>query len=156
MKKITILFCNLFIIISIITGSSANAQTKNVIPDSRLFQCFEKSYIDNLVKTNPEQILYLNYYLDNSYYVASLKAEKQVLGIDIHTVFEKTKIGGVTTIPFSLKSYNKSTFNVLKYNFQTGYLEMPNYIWNEAGIVVVFRPEKDIREDFNMLQKAKK
>jgi len=143
-------------IIALLFSSSVFSQNKNLKPDARLYQCFEKSYLENLEKTNPEQIQYLNYYLDNAYYVASLKAEKPVIGIDIKVLFEKSKNGVITKIPFKEKTYNKTSFNILKYNFQTGFLDAPTYIWNEAGIAIVLRPEKYIKEDFNMLQKAKK
>ena len=129
------------------------AQTKIVKADIRLYQCFEKTYLDNLIKTDPDQVLFLNYYLDNAYYTASLVSEKPVTGIDINTLFEKSKKGTLTSIAFNEKTYNKSSFNVLKYNFQTGFLDTPTYIWKEAGIAIVFRPEKHIREDFKQLNK---
>ena len=157
MKKSIVFFGKCLFIIILFVGSSAFCQNKNVTPDARLYQCYEKTYLDNLVKTNPEQIQYLNYYLDNAYYVANLKsAEKPITGIDIHILFEKSKNGTVTKVPFKEKAYNKASFNVLKYNFQTGYLDSPAYIWKEAGIAIIFHPEKYIKEDFNMLQKAKK
>ncbi len=156
MKKTINFIGKCLFIMVLFVSNIAFAQNTNVIPDARLYQCYEKAYLDNLVKTNPEQIQYLNYYLDNAYYVASLKAEKPVTGIDINTLFEKSKKGVVTKISFKEKVYNKTTFNVLKYNFQTGYLDTPTYIWKEAGIAIVFRPEKYIKEDFQMLQKSKK
>ncbi len=148
MKK-TIKFISTYLFITaLFFSSSAFSQNNNVAPDARLYQCYEKAYLDNLVKTNPEQVQYLNYYLDNAYYVASLKAEKPVTGIDINTLFEKSKKGIVTKISFKEKVYNKTNFNVLKYNFQTGHLATPTYIWKEAGIAIVFRPEKHVKEDF--------
>jgi len=147
--------CLFFIALLIHCNAFSQSNTK-IVADDRLYQCFEKSYLDNLLKTNPEQIQFLNYYLDNIYYVASLKAEKPVTGIDIHSVFEKSKNGSVTKTSFNEKVYTKASFNVLKYNFQTGYLDSPTYIWKEAGIAIVFHPEKYIKEDFMMLQKVKK
>jgi hypothetical protein len=156
MKKSTIIIVIYLFIAVLFSNFSAFTQNINIIADTRLYQCYEKSYLDNLIKTNPEQILYLNYYLDNAYYVASLKEEKPVTGIDITSLYEKSKKGEVTKIPFKEKVYNKTTFNVLKYNFETGFLDSPTYIWKEAGIAIVFHPEKYIKEDFKMLQKAKK
>ena len=146
-KSITFIGKCLFII-TLFLSSAVFAQQKNTTPDARLYQCYEKAYLDNLIATNPEQIQFLNYYLDNAYYVTSLKAEKPVTGIDIHILFEKSKKGVVTKTPFKEKIYNKASFNVLKYNFQTGFLDTPTYIWKEAGIAIVFCPEKHIKEDF--------
>ncbi|MFZ4413796.1 MAG: hypothetical protein ACOYOV_11985 [Bacteroidales bacterium] len=156
MKKSIDLIRKCLFITFLVVNITAYAQNKNVKPDIRLYQCYEKTYLDNLAKTNPEQLQFLNYYLDNAYYVASLKSEKPVTGIDINTLFEKSKNGSLTSIAFNEKVYIKNSFNVLKYNFQTGYLDTPTYIWKEAGIAIVFRPEKHIKEDFNMLQKVKK
>jgi hypothetical protein len=156
MKKSIHLIGKCLFIIVLFVNTSVFSQSINVVPDARLYQCYEKTYLDNLVKTDPEQIQYLNYYLDNAYYVASLKSEKPITGIDIKFLFEKSKKGVVTTIPFKEKVYNKATFNILKYNFQTGFLDSPTYIWNEAGIAIIFHPEKYVKEDFKMLQKVKK
>ncbi len=156
MGKIINLISKCLFITFLLASFAAFTQTNMVKPDIRLYQCFEKTYLDNLQKTNPEKILFMNYYLDNAYYVASLVAEKPVTGIDINTLFEKSKNGSLTSISFNEKVYNKISFNVFKYNFQTGYLDAPTYIWKEAGIAIVFRPEKYIKEDFNMLQKVKK
>ena len=152
-KSIKIISKCLFITI-LLFNTSLFSQSNPVVADARLYQCYEKAYLDNLIKTDPEQVQFLNYYLDNAYYVASLKAEKPVTGIDIHLLFEKSKNGVISKVPFKEKVYNKASFNVLKYNFQTGFLDTPTYIWNEAGIAIVFRPEKHIKEDFK--QKNKK
>ena len=89
------------------------------------------------------------YYLDNSYYTASLKAEKPITGIDITTLFEKSKTGDVTKIPFKERIYNKASFNVLKYNFNLDENLFTTYLWKEAGIAIVFSPLKYIKSDFN-------
>ncbi|MFZ4413794.1 MAG: hypothetical protein ACOYOV_11975 [Bacteroidales bacterium] len=153
MRKSLNFISKCLLIISMLISLTTFAQTKIVKADIRLYQCFEKTYLDNLIKTDPEQVLFLNYYLDNAYYTASLVSEKPVTGIDINTLFEKSKKGTLTSIAFNEKTYNKSSFNVLKYNFQTGFLDTPTYIWKEAGIAIVFRPEKHIREDFKQLNK---
>lgn len=156
MKRHFIKFFYITLVLVITAGTSLFSQNSNkVTPDPRLYQCFEKTYIDNLLVNNPEMIAYYNYYLDHSYYVASLKAEKEVTGKDIHNVEKKSKDGNITNVKFSETKYNAKTFNVLKYNFETGYLLAPNYIWKEAGIVIVFYPEKSIKEEFIKFNKNK-
>ncbi len=124
------------------------AQSQSVKPSARLYQSYSKEYIDNLLKTKPEQISYLNYFLDNSYYVVSLKSEKPIEGIDIQTL-ENT----LSKAKFSEINYEKNTFNILKYNFFFGEYSALTYIWKEAGIAIVLRPEKHIKEDFKLLNK---
>lgn len=147
MKNHEIFLRNALIIISLVFFFTTQAQTVSVKPDLRLYQCFSKQYVDNLLKTNPEQISYLNYYLDNSYYVVSLKSAKPIEGIDVHTLLKKTDKS-----KFSEMKYDKNSFNILKYNFSFNEITALTYIWKEAGIAIVLRPEKHIKEDFNMLK----
>ncbi len=134
------------VLIFTLSTSIFSQNSNKVTPDPRLYQC---------LVSNPEMIAYYNYYLDHSYYVASLKAEKEVTGKDIHSVEKKSKDGNITNVKFSETKYNAKTFNVLKYNFETGYLLAPNYLWKEAGIVIVFYPEKSIKEEFIKFNKNK-
>ena len=157
MKRNLIKNTSIILVLCLTLVTSLFSQNTNkVIPDSRLYQCFEKSYVDNLLMNNPEKIAYYNFYLDHSYYTASLKATKEVLGKDIHALLKKSKAGKLTDIKFNEVAYDKKTFNVLQYNFETGEMSTPNYIWNEAGIVIVFYPEKTIREEYKKFIKTQK
>ncbi len=150
MKNHGFLMRNALLIISFLFCFSVQAQIVNVKPDARLYQCYSKQYIDNLLKTNPEQISYLNYFLDNSYYIASLNSKKPIEGIDVATLQKTTDKSKFTEV-----KYDKSTFNVLLYNFSFG--DIPyTYVWKSAGIAIVLRPERHIKEDFNMLKINKK
>lgn len=147
MKNHRFLYGNVLIIISLFLNFSLHSQTNTIKPDARLFQCYSKQYVDNLLKTNPEQISYLNYYLDNSYYIVSLKSEKPIEGIDIHTLISKS-----SKIKFSEITYSKGSFNILKYNFYFSNLSALTYIWKEAGIAIVLLPEKHIKENYKVLK----
>ncbi len=151
MKNHGFLMRNVLLIISFLFCFSVQSQVVNVKPDARLSQCYSKQYIDNLLKTNPEQISYLNYFLDNSYYTVSLKdAQKPIEGIDIATLQKNTD-----KLKFSEVKYDKSTFNVLLYNFS--FSDIPyTYVWKSAGIAIILRPERYVKEDFNMILKTKK
>lgn len=151
MKNHGFLMRNALLIISFLFCFSVQSQVVNVKPDARLYQCYSKQYIDNLLKTNPEQISYLNYFLDNSYYTVNLKdAKKAIEGIDVATLQKTTDKSKFTEV-----KYDKSTFNVLLYNFSFG--DIPyTYVWKSAGIALVLRPERHIKEDFNMLKINKK
>jgi len=111
---------------------------KNYKADKRLYDVFSSEYIAQLEASKSELIPYYNYYLDNSYYVVTLKsAAKQLTGLDIHIV---TSAVSQTTQNFNEKTYSRETFNVLKYNFDVSSKNFITYIWNEAGIAVVFKP----------------
>lgn len=113
--------------------------------DTRLYDVFGKSYIDNLAKTDANQLTYLNFFLENSYYVTSLVSEKPIVGTDIH----KVSIKNNSNVFFSEKTFNKKTFNPLKYNFVIDQNNFITYIWNEAGIAIIFHPQNHIKLDFD-------
>jgi len=116
-------------------------------PDSRLYQCMDKSYVDQLSGEKSEVLLYYNFYLDNSYYIASLKAEKPVTGIDIHTVTLNEKSGGPVKF-FNERTYASGTFNPLKYNFTRSLENFTTYVWKEAGVAIIFIPQRQFQERF--------
>ena len=148
------IFIGLFVILFVMLFSGVSitrAQTVNYTADSRLYECMDKEYIDQLSYNKSELILYYNYYLDNSYYVVHLNAEKPVTGVDIHTV----RLSGEQKEPvyFSEKTYNPEFFNPFKYTFTLQQKDFSTYIWNEAGIAIVFRPLTHIKSGFqNFLQ----
>lgn len=121
-------------------GAIAFAQQKTDLykPDSRLYQCIDRAFLDKLQTEKSELIIYYNFYLENCYYTAPLKAEKAVSGIDIHTVTLK-KQGEGKTDRFNETVFDKKKFNPLKYNFNFGMSIFTAYIWNEAGIALIFR-----------------
>lgn len=53
-----------------------NAQD-SVVPDERLYQVYERDYVDNLVNENPFLIRRWNFYLDNAYLIAVEIEEKK-------------------------------------------------------------------------------
>ena len=57
--------------------SSAQNTLESVIPDERLYQVYERAYVDNLVNENPFLIKRWNFYLDNAYLIADEIQEKK-------------------------------------------------------------------------------
>lgn len=51
-------------------------QTENISIDDRLFDVFDKQYLENLKTANPILIQRWNYYLDNAWSIEDLPAEK--------------------------------------------------------------------------------
>lgn len=119
-----------------------------IVPDTRLYQCYDSSYIQQLQTSNPKLIAYYNYYLDNSYYVVELQKPKPVTGVDIHNIALNEDLSKGKTIYFNEKSFTAGTFNVLKYAFKTEDENFTTYVWKEAGIALVFLPRKKIAEGY--------
>jgi hypothetical protein len=118
-------------------------------PDTRLYECMDKAYVDQLSADRSDLILYYNYYLDHSYYVASIKAEKPVTGTDIHTVTVNSDKKSPDKQLFNEKQYMQGKFNPLKYNFSPALDGFTTYIWKEAGIALVFYPLRYFQSQYN-------
>jgi hypothetical protein len=141
MKTKTLIMVFFTLIFFSIDAVSQNAKVK---ADSRLYQCYDSSYVHQMMTNNPPLVAYYNFYLDNSYYVVKLKQPKSVTGIDIHTVKINDDLAKGKTQYFCEKIFDASTFNVLKYSFGTNDFNFTTYIWKEAGIALVFLPRDKI------------
>jgi hypothetical protein len=138
--------------IALFLSTTISAQD-NYQPDKRLSDCFSAEELSQMVAGKSDLIPYYNYYLDNSYYAVDLKkAEKEVTGIDIHTVFNRT----LNKETFKMTSYSKETFNPLKYNFNLQKDSYVTYIWKEAGVAIVFYPLSHISNAFKEISKNNK
>jgi hypothetical protein len=152
MKRISLLIIFGFLIISY----SSKAQENKAKPDSRLFECFETSYVNQMEQSNPMLIIYYNYYLENSFYVVNLNQPKPVTGENINTVTLINDLSDGKTIYFSEKSFDLKKFNVLKYNFKTQDANFSTYIWKEANIAIVFYPRNQIAQGYKKYIKDNK
>lgn len=121
-------------------------------PDSRLYDCMKRDYLDKLSSERSELLLYYNFYLSNSFYTVTLKSEKAVTGEDIHTVLLASEAGAKSY--FSEKSYNAKTFNVMKYQFTRKMDGFTTYVWKEAGIALVFYPTRHVQSNFSNYLKS--
>lgn len=120
-------------------------------PDARLYECMSRDYLQQLSAQKSELILYYNYYLEHSFYVVSLKSEKPVTGTDIHTI-KYSKDAGKTGL-FDEKSFDLKTFNVMKYDFPRQLDGFNTYVWDEAGVALVFYPVRHFQSQFKYYQK---
>ncbi len=157
--KKNILFVFFFSFINVYSfAQKTEINSIQIKPDARLYECFDKTYIQQLQKDNPEQILYYNFYLDNSYFIGKEVPGKPVNGKDIHnvTLKKETPSGKVQYFNEDLSDFNPKTFNVLKYNFKTDYNKYTYYISKETGEILIFYPEKKFVKKYNDYKKTLK
>jgi hypothetical protein len=106
---------------------------------------------------NPEGILYYNYYLDNSYYVATNDPSKPTsTALDIHTVktIDASSSGKTSLFSEDLSKFDTKTFNVLKYDFATDFNKYTTYKLGNTGKLLVFYPKAVFIEMFNEYKKS--
>jgi hypothetical protein len=124
-------------------------------PDKRLYDCFSTEELSRMEASKSDLIPYYNYYLDHSYYVVELKsAKKKVTGADIYSVLSRTS-GTEVPVKFNMKSYSKETFNPLRYDFNLQMTGFVTYIWEEAGVAIVFYPLQQISNAYKELSKKR-
>jgi hypothetical protein len=68
-------FFTLLLIATLSTLGMGQTNTPTEI-DARLFDVYEADYLENLLENNPFLIQRWNFFLDNSYYIMDLAAEK--------------------------------------------------------------------------------
>jgi hypothetical protein len=145
MKKKTLILVFLTVIIFSINAISQNTK---VNADSRLYQCYDSSYVHQMMTNNPPLVAYYNFYLDNAFYVVQLNQAKPVTGVDIHTVKLNDDLAKGKTVYFNEKTFDALKFNVLKYSFGTNDVNFITYIWKEAGIALVFLPRNKFADAY--------
>jgi hypothetical protein len=157
-RAFTRLAINVLPILFIIIGLGASAQSNaknNIKPDSRLYDCFTKEYVNDLVK-NPRLLLYYNFYLDHSYFVRTSTPDKPVVGTDISTVKLALDEKGESSGSFNedIANFNEKAFNPLKYNFVTDNENFTVFTLGNTGKAIVFYPQKRFAEMYNEYLKS--
>jgi|GEM_PF-596710 len=144
----------LFLLLPLAKISHGQQSSPAIKPDPRLYDCMEKSYIDGL-KSKPKLLLYYNFFLDNSYYVADAP-DKKVNGIEISTVSLRNPdaSGKLSLFSEDFSNIKAGSFNPLKYDFHTQPNLFTNYILGKSGKVLVFYSEKVFTEKFNNYLKS--
>jgi len=134
---------NTLLAIGFLLCTSLYSQNKGIKPDPRLYDCFTKEYINQLIK-QPRLLAYYNFYLDNAYVVADTDLGKPVESTDISQV--KTLDNGLGNggklFSEVLNPFNPKKFNPLKYDFQTHPELTTNYKLGNTGKMLVFYPSK--------------
>lgn len=152
LKQVPILLSLFFISFQAFTQQSVT--NRELKPDSRLYECFPKDYVDGL-KDNPRLLLYYNFYLDNAFFISEAIG-KPAQGLDILQVSYKEPGPDGQTRYFDedLSAFNPKTFNALKYSFSIAKDNYTHYLLGNTGKVLIFYPQQDFVKKYNELLKA--
>ncbi len=132
MKQISI------IIISIILLSSF----KTITPDQRLVDYLGAEKVAIMQKSNPSLIHYYNFFLDNSYTIEDVPADK-LDGNNFQTL----------TLPLDGSEVDTKKLNVLKLNIQRKYNESIYFKIKGSNQIFIMLSEKIFMEKFNKYRK---
>ena len=135
MKKIT--FTS-----TLILGFLLFSSFTKVIPDARLVDYLGEEKLAILQKNDPDIIVYYNYFLDNSYIIQILPADK-------------LKGGNYKTLNLPLRGGKVDTkkLNVLKLDIQRKYDQRVYYKIAGSQEVLIFLSEKEFMKKYNAYRK---
>ena len=138
MKNIFFLFC-LFNVLN------TSAQDLPDIDDRLLFR-FTQSQLDDIASVNPNQIKYLDFYLNNSYYfqdAGNIPTQKLQ---DYQDVFQLLSLPSDYQLE---EPINKDNFNIFMFNVPFFQNKSTAYLFGDSNLLLVLRSKKVINEMFN-------
>ena len=138
MKKILFLFC-------LINVLNTSAQDIPEIDDRLLFR-FTQSQLDDIASVNPNQIKYLNFYLNNSYYFQDVSFIPDQKLQDYQDVFQHLSLPSDYQLE---EPISKDNFNILMFNVPFFENKSTAYLFGDSNLLLVLRSKKVINEMFN-------
>ena len=138
MKKILFLFC-------LINVLNTSAQDIPEIDDRLLFR-FTQSQLDDIASVNPNQIKYLNFYLNNSYYFQDVSFIPDQKLHDYQDVFQHLSLPSDYQLE---EPISKDNFNILMFNVPFFENKSTAYLFGDSNLLLVLRSKKGINKMFN-------
>ena len=138
MKKILLLFY-------LVNVLNTSAQELLDIDDRLLFR-FTQSQLDDIASVNPNQIKYLNFYLNNSYYFQDVSFIPDQKLQDYQDVFQHLSLPS----DYQLEEHiSKDNFNILMFNVPFFENKSTAYLFGDSNLLLVLRSKKGINKMFN-------
>ena len=138
MKKILFLFC-------LVNVLNTSAQDLLEIDDRLLFR-FSQSQLDDIASVDPNQIKYLNFYLNNSYYFRDAGIIPDQKLQDYQDIFEYLSLPSEYQLE---EPINKDNFNILMFNVPFFENKSTAYFLGDSNLLLVLRSKRVINEMFN-------
>ena len=138
MKKILFLFC-------LVNVLNTSAQDSPEIDDRLLFR-FTQSQLDNIASVNPNQIKYLNFHLNNSYFFQDAGFIPNQKLQHYQDIFQ------YLSLPSDYKlqePINKDNFNIFMFNVPFFENKSTAYLFGDSSLLLILRSKKVINEMFN-------
>ncbi|RUA30124.1 MAG: hypothetical protein DSY76_02720 [Bacteroidetes bacterium] len=127
---------------TLILGFLLFSSFTKVIPDTRLVDYLGQEKLAILQKNDPDIIVYYNYFLDNSYIIQTLPADK-LKGGNYKTL----------NLPLSAGQVDRKKLNVLKLDIQRKYDQRVYYKIAGSQEVLIFLSEKEFMKKYNAYRK---
>lgn len=136
MKKIILLLSLIFMAMGVFSQS--------VTIDSRLYAKYSEESLQEILQTNPADIEYMNWFVDNAFVVKEVRHPETSTYPKLRYIDKETKMAGA-----EVTEYNPDTFNVMECAFVIDSNESTAYLIGNTGKVLVFSSNKDLTKRFN-------
>jgi len=136
----------LFLAISTVFATNLMSQ-QNIYADSRLSEVYDHDYINDLMHNNPQELEYLNWYLDNSYEIVFAGLEKCEQMPYLKHMNPENKSTGENVM-----SFDEENFNIFLYSFERQYDKKSYYRIGNTGYTLVLESHLKLAENFNKYQ----
>ena len=114
--------------------------------DDRLLFRFSQSQLDDIASVNPNQIKYLNFYLNNSYYFRDAGIIPDQKLQDYQDIFEYLSLPSEYQLE---EPIDKDNFNILMFNVPFFENKSTAYLFGDSNLLLVLRSKRVINEMFN-------
>ena len=114
--------------------------------DDRLFFRFTESQLDDIASVNPNQITYLNFYVNNSYFFQDADIIPNQKLQDYQDVFQHLSLPSDYQLD---EPINEDNFNILMFNLKFFENKSTAYLFGYSNLLLVLRSKKVINEMFN-------
>ncbi len=115
--------------------------------DTRLRVIYSEEYLTETAQNNPNELKYLNWYLDNSYSIVEIGAEKCASMPFLRSFDPATK-----SIGENVENLDVENLNILLYSFERQYNKQTCYRIGDTGYAIIFESYKKLAENFNIYQ----
>ena len=125
------------------------AFSQNVTIDSRLYAKYSESDLLEIQRTNPADIEYMNWFVDNAFVVKEVRNPEASEFPKLRYIDKETKLAGE-----EVTEYNPATFNVMECAFVIDSKESTAYLIGNTGKVLILSSSKDLTKRFNEYRRS--
>jgi hypothetical protein len=137
-----------FLVLSLISALCSVSFAQSI--DPRLQTVFSEEYLQDIAVNHPNELRYLNWYLDNSFTIIEVLPEKTGGLTPLKYIDSETK-----AICGTVESFNVENINIYQYSFERKYDCATTYLIGSTGYAIVFDSEKKLAENYNLYQYGK-
>jgi len=118
--------------------------------DPRLLTVYSESYLEDISENHPNELKYLNWYLDNSFSIIEPGVEKCQYLPCLQLIDPETK-----QICGNVESIDVQNFNIYFYSFERFYDKKSVYRIGSTGYAIAFDSQKKVAQNYNKYQYGK-